>query len=100
MYVSLKMHLEGMTVAEATKFIEDNAYYEHEPAHHEAMRGTYDPGYLSYALGKQQLLKLREDYKAKMGADFSLQQFHDEVLSYGAPPVELVRERIMQAIDN
>jgi uncharacterized protein (DUF885 family) len=97
MYVSIKMHLEGMTVEEGTKFIEENAYYEHEGAHHEAMRGTYDPGYLSYALGKQQFLKLREDYKAKMGANFSLQQFHDKVLSYGAPPVELVRGMIMES---
>jgi uncharacterized protein (DUF885 family) len=96
MYVSLKMHLEGMTVEEATKFIEENAYYEHEGAHHEAMRGTYDPGYLSYALGKQQFLKLREDYKAKAGAEFSLQEFHDLVLSYGAPPVKLVRQMVME----
>ncbi|HTF21398.1 MAG TPA: DUF885 family protein, partial [Chryseolinea sp.] len=96
MYVSLKMHLEGMTVEEATKFIEENAYYEPEPAHHEAMRGTYDPGYLSYALGKQQFLKLREDFRKLKGANFSLQEFHDKVLSYGAPPVELVRGMIME----
>ena len=64
------------------------------------MRGTYDPGYLSYALGKQQFLKLREDYKAKMGPNFSLQQFHDKVLSYGAPPVELVRGMIMDPVNN
>ncbi|MGC3948098.1 MAG: DUF885 domain-containing protein [Chryseolinea sp.] len=95
MYVSLKMHLQGMTVEEGTKFIEENAYYEHQGAHHEAMRGTYDPGYLSYTLGKQQFLKLREDYKLKMGDKFSLQDFHDRVLSYGGPPVELVRQRIM-----
>ncbi|MEJ1240406.1 DUF885 domain-containing protein [Chryseolinea sp. T2] len=95
MYVSLKMHLSNMTVEEGTKFIEENAYYEHQGAHHEAMRGTYDPGYLSYTLGKQQFLKLREDYKAKMGDRFSLQEFHDKVLSFGGPPVEMVRERIM-----
>jgi uncharacterized protein (DUF885 family) len=95
MYVSLKMHIEGMTVEEATKFIEENAYYEHQGAHHEAMRGTYDPGYLSYTLGKQQFLRLREDYKAKMGDKFSLQEFHDKVLSFGGPPIELVRRMIM-----
>lgn len=95
MYVSIKMHLEGMTVEEGTKFFEENAYYEHQPAHHEAMRGTYDPGYLSYALGKQQFLKLREDYRKKRGEKFSLREFHDLVLSFGGPPVELVRGMIM-----
>jgi uncharacterized protein (DUF885 family) len=95
MYVSLKMHLEGMTVDEGTTFIQENAYYEHEPAYHEAIRGTFDPGYLSYALGKQQFLRLREDYRRMKGAEFSLQDFHDKVLSYGAPPVELLRQMIM-----
>lgn len=96
MYVSIKMHLQGMTVEEGTKFIEENAYYEHQGAHHEAMRGTYDPGYLSYTLGKQQFLRLRADYKAKQGNNFSLQEFHDKVLSFGGPPVELVRQMIME----
>ena len=96
MYVSLKMHLEGMTVEEATKFFEENAYYEHEGAHHEAMRGTFDPGYLSYALGKQQFLKLREDYRTRLGDKFSLQEFHDKVLSYGGPPLVLLREAVMK----
>jgi uncharacterized protein (DUF885 family) len=95
MYVSLKMHLEGMTVEQATKFFEENAFYEHEPAHHEAVRGTFDPGYLSYALGKQQFLKLREDYRAKMGDKFSLQEFHDKVLSFGGPPIVLLREAVL-----
>lgn len=95
MYVSVKMHLEGMTVEEGTKFFEENAYYEHQPARHEAMRGTYDPGYLSYALGKQQILKLREEYRTKKGGEFSLQEFHDKMLSFGAPPLVLVREAMM-----
>ena len=90
--VSVKTHCEGMSLADATKFIQDNAYYSYKPAYQEALRGTFDPGYLSYTLGKLQILKLREDYKKQEGANFSLQKFHDTLLGYGVPPVELVRE--------
>ena len=90
--VSIKTHCEGMTLADATKFIQDNAYYSYKPAYQEALRGTFDPGYLSYTLGKLQILKLREDYKKQEGKNYSLKKFHDVFLSSGAPPVELVRE--------
>jgi uncharacterized protein (DUF885 family) len=90
--VSAKTHCEGMSLADATKFIQDNAYYAYKPAYQEALRGTFDPGYLSYTLGKLQILKLREDYKKQEGANFSLQKFHDTLLGSGAPPVELIRE--------
>ncbi|MEO5979579.1 MAG: DUF885 domain-containing protein [Chryseolinea sp.] len=90
--VSIKMHCEGMTIDEGTKFIEDNAYYEHLPAHQESLRGSFDPGYLSYTLGKLQILKLREDYKKQEGQRYSLKKFHDELLSHGAPPLEIMRE--------
>ena len=53
------------------------------------MRGTFDPGYLNYTLGKLQILKLRDDYKAQQGDDFSLQRFHDELLDHGMPPIRL-----------
>src|SRR5437763_11242650 len=70
--VSIKMHTQKMSVDEATKFFQDNCYYEEKPARSEAMRGTYDPGYLNYTLGKLEILKLRDDYKAQQGDDFSL----------------------------
>lgn len=94
--VSIKMHCEGMSVEEATRFFEENCYYEHKPAHEEAMRGTYDPGYLYYTLGKLQLLKLRSDYQRQEGANFSLEKFHDEVLRHGCPPVHLLREIMLK----
>ena len=81
-----------MSLADATKFIQDNAYYSYKPAYQEALRGTFDPGYLSYTLGKLQILKLREDYKQQEGENFSLQKFHDKLLDNGMPPVELIRE--------
>ena len=90
--VSVKTHCEGMSLADATKFIQDNAYYSYKPAYQEALRGTFDPGYLSYTLGKLQILKLREDYKKQEGANFSLQKFHDTLLDNGMPPIELIRE--------
>ena len=90
--VSIKMHTQNMSVDEATKFFQDNCYYEEKPARSEAMRGTYDPGYLNYTLGKLQILKLRDDYKAQQGDEFSLQKFHNELLNHGMPPIRLLRE--------
>ena len=94
--VSVKTHCEGMSLADATKFIQDNAYYAYKPAYQEALRGTFDPGYLSYTLGKLQILKLREDYKKQEGANYSLQKFHDTLLGSGTPPVELIRELMIR----
>jgi len=94
--VSLKTHTEGMNLADATKFFQDNAYYEYKPAYQEALRGTFDPGYLSYTLGKLQILKLREEYKAQEGDKFSLQKFHDMLLDNGMPPVQLIREVMLK----
>ena len=68
--VSIKMHCQGMTVDEATHFFQDNCYYEVKPAHSEAMRGTFDPEYLYYTLGKLEILNLREDYRKQEGAEF------------------------------
>jgi uncharacterized protein (DUF885 family) len=96
MYCSIKMHCQGMTVPEATRFFQDNCYYEAGPAHSEAMRGTFDPEYLYYTLGKLEILKLRDDYQKQEGAAFSLQKFHDQVLSHGAPPVRLLRELMLK----
>src|SRR5438309_1293404 len=94
--VSIKMHTQKMTVDEATKFFEDNCYYEEKPARTEAMRGTFDPGYLNYTLGKLQILKLRDDYKAQQGNEFSLQKFHNELLNHGMPPIRLLREIMLK----
>src|SRR3984893_6190594 len=93
---SIKMHTQKMTVDEATKFFEDNCYYEEKPARAEAMRGTFDPGYLNYTLGKLQILKLRDDYKAQEGTNFSLQKFHNELLNHGMPPIRLLREIMLK----
>jgi uncharacterized protein (DUF885 family) len=61
----------------------------------ESKRGTSDPTYLYYTLGKLQIMKLREDYRKKMGADFTLQKFHDEFMGQGFPPIAVVRKAMM-----
>src|SRR5438552_10595017 len=93
---SIKMHTQKMSLDEATKFFQDNCYYEEKPARQEAIRGTFDPGYLNYTLGKLQILKLRDDYKAQQGDDFSLQKFHNELLNHGMPPIRLLREIMLK----
>jgi len=94
--VSIKMHTQNMSLDEATKFFQDNCYYEEKPARQEAMRGTFDPGYLNYTLGKLQILKLRDDYKTQEGNDFSLQKFHNELLNHGMPPIRVFREIMLK----
>lgn len=94
--VSIKMHTQQMTVEDATKFFQDNCYYEEKPSRAEAMRGTFDPGYLNYTLGKLQILKLRDDYKGQEGANFSVQKFHNELLNHGMPPIRLLRELMLK----
>jgi uncharacterized protein (DUF885 family) len=94
--VSIRMHTQGMSVDEAAQFFRDNCYYEEKPARQEAMRGTYDPGYLYYSLGKMEIFKLREDYRQQEGAAFSLQKFHDQMLDHGMPPLRLMREILLK----
>lgn len=94
--VSIKTHCEGMSVEAATKFFQDNCYYEEKPARQEAMRGTYDPGYLYYTLGKLQILKLRRDWQKQEGAAYTLKRFNDEMVNNGMPPIRLLREIMLK----
>jgi uncharacterized protein (DUF885 family) len=61
----------------------------------ETKRGTSDPTYLYYTLGKLEIMKLREDMKKKQGAAFSLEEFHNELLRQGFPPIKIVREAML-----
>ena len=94
--VSIKMHCQGMTVDQATKFFQDNCYYEAKPARQEAIRGAYDPEFLYYTLGKMEIFKLRADYQKQEGSKYSLRRFHDELLRHGAPPIRLLREVMLK----
>ena len=94
--VAIKTHCEGMSLEDATKFFQENCYYEREPAYSEARRGTFDPQYLLYTVGKLEILKLRSDLQKQDGKNFSLQRFHDELLQHGTPPLRLLREQMLK----
>jgi len=93
--VSVRTHCQGMTVDEATKFLMDNWYQGDKPSRQEALRGTFDPGYLFYTIGKLEILKLRTDYQKQEGANFSLMKFHNLMLDNGMPPIRLLRELLL-----
>jgi uncharacterized protein (DUF885 family) len=90
--VAIKMHCQGMSLADGAKFFHENCYYGEKPAYAEARRGTFDPGYANYTLGKLMILKLRKDYQEQEGAGYSLEKFHNELLRHGTPPLPLLRE--------
>jgi uncharacterized protein (DUF885 family) len=94
--VSIRMHCQGMSLDDATRFFQDNVYLPAKPARMEAVRGTFDPEYLYYTLGKLQMLKLRDDYRKQEGPAFTLRRFHDAVLDHGAPPIRLLREILLK----
>ncbi|MBV8689050.1 MAG: DUF885 domain-containing protein, partial [Candidatus Eremiobacteraeota bacterium] len=98
--VGLREHTQGMTVNQATQFFVDNAFMGAEPAHREALRGTQDPLYGYYTLGKLELLKLRSDYQKKMGAAYTLQRFHDAFLAHGDPPIAVTRKELLGSADD
>ena len=93
--VGIQMHTGKMTVAEATEFFVNEGHQVRPVAEKEAKRGTSDPTYLVYTLGKLQILKLREDYKRMKGPQFTLKGFHDAFLEQGTPPVKIVRRALL-----
>jgi uncharacterized protein (DUF885 family) len=93
--VGIEIHTGTMTLPQATEFFVKQGHQTAAVAEREAQRGTSDPTYLVYTLGKLEILKLRADYKQKMGARFSLQQFHDEFMKQGAPPIPIVRRALL-----
>jgi uncharacterized protein (DUF885 family) len=93
--VGIKMHTGQFTIDQAIDFFEKEGYQSHETGVIETKRGTSDPTYLYYTLGKLEILKLREDVRKKQGAAFSLQKFHDAFLSQGYPPIKIVRQAML-----
>lgn len=89
--VGIQMHTGKMTMEQGIDFFVKEGYQTRANGTVETKRGTSDPTYLYYTLGKLEILKLREDYKKKTGADFSLEKFHTVFLQQGFPPIKLVR---------
>ena len=104
---AIGLHTQGMTVAQSEKMFRDSAFADAGTARQQAARGTYDPGYLNYTLGKLMIRKLRSDWMAANPAPADLpadspqrwQAFHDKFLSYGGPPIPLVRREMMAGKD-
>jgi uncharacterized protein (DUF885 family) len=91
----IKMHTQGMTVDQARQLFETSGHQPPAVALSEAKRGAGDPLYGYYTMGKLAILKLRDDYKQKMGANYSLQGFHDAFIKVGPLPLPLVREKML-----
>ena len=93
--VGIEMHSGRMSYDEAIQFFVKEGYQSRETGVIEAKRGTSDPTYLYYTLGKLEIMKLREDVKKKQGSAFTLERFHDDFLKQGFPPVKIVREAML-----
>ncbi|HWC97888.1 MAG TPA: DUF885 domain-containing protein [Candidatus Sulfopaludibacter sp.] len=93
--VGIEMHTGKMTYQQGIDFFVKEGYQTRANGERETKRGTSDPTYLYYTLGKLQILKLREDYKKAVGAKFSLQAFHDNFLKQGFPPIKIVRRAML-----
>jgi uncharacterized protein (DUF885 family) len=96
--VGIRMHTKGMTVKQAEDFFVSEGYQPRPVAVSESKRGTSDPTYGYYTMGKLMILKLRDDYKAKMGSEFSLQKFHDTFIGLGPLPLPLIRKAMLGEI--
>jgi uncharacterized protein (DUF885 family) len=101
---SIGLHTHGMTVAQSEKMFKEQAFQDPGNARQQAARGTYDPAYLNYTLGKLMIRKLRTDWIAKHSGAGSAapaddqalwHDFHDQFLSYGGPPIPLLRKEML-----
>jgi uncharacterized protein (DUF885 family) len=93
--VGIEMHTGKRTYEQSIQFFMQNAYMSRDYAERETKRGTSDPTYLVYTLGKLEILKLRSDYQRKMGSKFSLEQFHNEFIQQGGVPIKLIRHTML-----
>jgi uncharacterized protein (DUF885 family) len=91
----IEMHTGQMSFDQAVEFFQKEGYQSKETAIVETRRGTSDPTYLYYTLGKLEIMKLREDLKKKQGAAFSLEEFHNNFLKQGFPPIKIIREAML-----
>ncbi len=92
---SIGLHTQGMSIAESEKLFIEQAYQSQGTAEQQAARGTYDPAYLNYTLGKLMIQRLREDWVKDRGERKAWREFHDNFLSFGGPPIPLVRAQML-----
>ena len=92
---AIGLHTKGMTVEESKKMFLEQGLRSEGEADQQSARGTFDPAYLNYTMGKLMIKKLREDWIATRGGRNAWKQFHDAFLTYGGPPIPLVRKAMM-----
>ena len=96
---SIGLHVEGMSVETSERMFAELAYLDPGNARQQALRGTYDPGYFVYTLGKLIIMKMREDWTAERGGRAAWKAFHETLLSYGSAPLPVLREAMMGSGD-
>ncbi len=92
---AIGLHTEGMTLEESERLFREFAYQDPGNARQQAARGTFDPAYLNYTLGKLMIRKLREEWTAPRGGRRAWRAFHDRFLSYGGPPIPLIHDAML-----
>lgn len=92
---AIGLHTGGMTVDQSEKMFREQAFQDAGNARQQAARGTYDPAYINYTLGKLMIMQLREDWTKTHGGRAGWKAFHDQFLSYGGPPIPLVRAQML-----
>ncbi|NYD89701.1 DUF885 domain-containing protein [Sphingomonas melonis] len=92
---AIGLHARGMTQEQSLQMFREQCYQDEGNSRQQAARGTYDPAYLNYTLGKLMIRKLRDDWTATRGGRKAWKAFHDQFLSYGGPAIPLVRQRMM-----
>jgi hypothetical protein len=94
---AIGLHTGGMTVAQSEALFREKAFQDPGNSRQQAARGTFDPGYGNYTLGKLMIRKLRDDWTASRGGRAAWQSFHDEFLAHGSPPIPLLRKVMLGA---
>jgi Bacterial protein of unknown function (DUF885) len=92
---AIGLHTGGMTIAESEQLFKEKAFKDSGGAEQQALRGAYDPGYLNYTLGKLMIRRLRDDWTSTRGGRKAWREFHDQFLSFGGPPIPLVRKAML-----
>jgi uncharacterized protein DUF885 len=92
---AIGLHTNGMTVEASERLFHDECFQDVGNSRQQARRGTYDPAYLNYTMGKLMIRKLRDDWSASRGGQKAWKDFHDAFLSYGGPPIPMVRQQMM-----
>jgi uncharacterized protein (DUF885 family) len=92
----IKLHTEGWTVQRAARFFVDQAGQQPANAEEEARRGTYNPTYLYYTMGKLMVYQLRQDFARERGASYTLKSFHDSFIRQGGIPLAMIRKVLLK----